>query len=180
MGGIANNPQVQNAMQMAGSLGQPQQPRQPQGGFPQFPGFSGIFPGRGQIQPFNPNLNTIPYEGPDPNQTVPMPPPGTLAYNAYQQTGRLPTYGEISQPVVEPLRPGSVNPQIQGMSRGTPPYGPTSQEAYNRFTATAKPVAGGSLPSYEQFVQNINTQNTLGPQRGLGGLQLDRFRRRLG
>jgi hypothetical protein len=85
--------------------------------------------------------------------------------------------------------------QIQGMLRGQPSYSPTSQEAYNRFTATAKPVAGGSLPSYEQFVQNINTPNPLGPQRpgtnvmpqpqppqqrGLGGLQMNKFRNRLG
>ncbi len=175
--------------------------------------------------PFNPSLNTVPYDRIDPNQTVPMPPPGTLAYNTYQQTGRLPTYGEISQPVVDPARPGSINPQVaemigqgnmqgamdlqrqlaaqngkffpgqpmptpaQGMLRGQPSYSPTSQEAYNRFKATAKPVAGGSLPSYEQFVQNRTTPNPQRPQRpqmpqpqqrGLSGLQLNKFRNRLG
>jgi len=179
MGGIANNPQVQNAIntrpqlppgvQMPTGLPSSGQPPlndplnrggmpfqgfnpantagpgampppmqvQPGTGNPQLDAFKRMF--LGQQQPFNSNF--LPYEGPDPNQTVPMPPPGTIAYNTYQQTGRLPTYGEISRPMVGPARP---------------------------------------RPNVMQPGPNVMPQPQPPQQRGLGGLQLDRFRRRLG
>jgi hypothetical protein len=96
------------------------------------------YTGQPQTQPFNSNF--LPYEGPDPNQTVPMPPPGTIAYNTYQQTGRLPTYGEISRPMVGPARP---------------------------------------RPNVMQPGPNVMPQPQQAQQRGLGGLQIDKFRSRL-
>jgi hypothetical protein len=81
----------------------------------------------------------------------------SMPYGTPDSFGNLPNY--YGQPQVVPT-------QIQGLSRGQPSYGPTSQEAYNRFLATAKPARGGSLPSYEQFVQNRNTPRPIiGPMR---------------
>ena len=81
------------------------------------PGMPNSYPGM-PLTPQQPGLNTVPYDRIDPNQTVPMPPPGTIAYNTYQQTGRLPTYGEISQPQ---SRPTNMAPRGNPMQPATMP-----------------------------------------------------------
>lgn len=161
----------------------PQQPTIPSAGGkgqPSFP-FQGQTPdqpippqgGKGEVQP--PVQPTLPPQGGK---------GGIINNPQLQQTVQLAqSLQQLQQPPM----------QIQGVSRGQPSYGPTSQEAYNRFLATAMPVQGGSLPSYEQFVQNRSAPRPfLGPQRprpnvfpqpqqpGLGGLQVNKFRNRLG
>jgi hypothetical protein len=117
---------------------------------------------------FNPSLNTVPYEGPDPNQTVPMPPPGTMAHNTYLQTGRLPTYGEISRPIVEPARPRFSQQPFNPMNRPQQPTRPQMPQS---------PQQRGAFPGMPMNP----AQPPQGPQqRGLGGLQIDKFRNRLG
>jgi hypothetical protein len=68
-----------------------------------------------------------------------------------------------AQPYVNAL-----TPQVQQLAPGqVPAQGGkgTSQQDYDRFLATSKPVAGGSLPSYEQFVQNRLNQPQVMPQK---------------
>lgn len=174
MGGIAGPIQ-----QVANTVGQvPQQPGQvpqtanvdfgfnPTQNVPfrpqQIPGNLG-FPSPIQSPPpFNYQNVASQYPNINPAEIIDL---GGYSGQAYaQQLAKLQGMGVNGLPDFNPIDP--MAPQIQGMSRGQPSYGPTSQEAYNRFLATAKPAQGGSLPSYEQFVQNRSAPRPfLGPQR---------------
>lgn len=232
MGGIASNPQVQNAINIRPQL--PPGVQMPTGlppsgeaqvyppyfntGLPPFDPNNpkGMPPPGGPMQGFNParpDVGPRPFMG-NPQPSMPQQPYNPQQLDAFKQMFQ-------GQPPVQPMNPyegmtqvgpgsyerldgspGSMQPstsmtplqksmmdqynpqrpqmpQTQPMnpqgSRGTLPYAPTSQEAYNRFLATSKPVQGGSLPSYEQFVQNRLNQPQVLPARPMPGRPMPQF-----
>jgi hypothetical protein len=224
MGGIASNPQVQNAINtMPQQPGQVQQPGQSQVPFQSIPG---VYPGMGYPAPQQPGqvgqTSLPPGQSPfvgglnKPFVNAPYQPATNMMseadFNGFLQrqnemqaanpnttfVNPMTTYqdyvNEVNQgqqtiannavSAQERARRGIVGfegPNFTGQpmnpqgSRGTLPYAPTSQEAYNRFLATSKPVQGGSLPSYEQFVQNRLNQPQVLPARPMPGRPMPQF-----
>jgi len=180
-GEVLNNPQLQNAINTR----------------PQLPSGVQMPTGYPPFDPNNPKGMPPPTRPADPSTVFPRPYPGQgndmkdlMPFGTPDSFGNLPNnYGQpqvlYSNPnpphVMQPNAfngpmgvrgndtPQPMNPQSP---RGTLPYAPTSQEAYNRFLATSKPVQGGSLPSYEQFVQNRLNQPQVLPAQPMRPQQL--------
>jgi hypothetical protein len=196
-GGVLNNPQFETANSLTRSVmdparpGQPQQPGQQPGEAQVYPPFGGGLNKPFVNAPYQPATNMMSEadfngflqrqnEMQTANPTATFVNPMTTYQDYVNEVNQgQQTVANNMVSAQERARRGMIGfegPNFTGQpmnpqgSRGTPSYSPTSQEAYNQFLATAKPVRGGSLPSYEQFVQNINTPRPIiGPQRPMPG-----------
>jgi hypothetical protein len=178
MGGIANNPQFQNAMQMARSIGQmPEQPGQPQVQPPYYP--TGYPPvndplnrGGMPFQGFNPEGTDAdprrPFMG-NPQPLMPQQPYNPQQLDAFKQMfqGQPPVQPPV-QPQVMPQQPVPMPGQVR------PPNMPFYRNPNPR---TYGAVNNNGVTAQTPMPQQPQPAN---PQRGLGGLQIDKFRNRLG